>query len=58
MNPYKHMNESQLEKLYNKLRQIDEYKKQKKMVDSRQVLLDDAIKAAERKQAGSQICMK
>ena len=49
MNPYKKMNNEQLMKLYNKLRQIDEYKKQKKMVDSRQVLLDDAIKAAERK---------
>lgn len=49
MNPYKKMNNEQLTKLYNKLRQIDEYKKQKKMVDSRQVLLDDAIKVAERK---------
>lgn len=49
MNPYRQMNNEQLNKLYNKLRQIGEYRKQRKMVDSRQVLLDDAIKAAERK---------
>ena len=51
------MTNSQLEKLYNKLRQIGEYKKQKKMVDSRQVLLDESIRIAERKQGANQ-CMK
>jgi len=49
MNPYKQMNNEQLNKLYNKLRQIGEYRKQRKLVDSRQVLLDDCIKRAERR---------
>ena len=43
------MSNEQLEHLYNKLRQIDEYKKQRKTVDSRQVLLDESIRIAERK---------
>lgn len=43
------MNNEQLMKLYNKLRQIGEYKKQRKMIDSRQVLLDESIREAERR---------
>lgn len=47
MNPYRQMNNEQLNKLYNKLRQIGEYKKQRKMVDSRQILLDESIRRIE-----------
>ena len=36
-------------KLYHLLQQRDELKKQRKLVDSRQILLDDAIKRAERR---------
>lgn len=43
------MNNEQLMKLYNKLRQIGEYKKQRKMIDSRQVLLDESIRETERR---------
>jgi len=34
--------------IYRKLQEIDEYKKQRKMTDRRQILLDESIKRAEK----------
>ena len=49
MNPFKKMDNRQLEKLYQKLKQLDENKKFRKTIDSRQTLLEEAIARAERK---------
>lgn len=50
MNPFKKMDNSQLEKLYQKLKQLDENKKFRKTIDKRQVVLEQCIARAERKQ--------
>lgn len=44
------MDNSQLEKLYQKLKQLDENKKFRKTIDKRQVVLEQCIARAERKQ--------
>ena len=47
MNPYKQMNNSQLEQLYKKLREIDENRRFRKTIDKNQITLEECIKKAE-----------
>lgn len=49
MNPYKQMTPSQLEQLYKKLKEIDENRKFRKTIDSRQITLEQCIRIAEKK---------
>lgn len=50
MNRFKSMNADELGKLYRYLQQKAEYKKFRKIIDPKQITLDDAIKQAEKKQ--------
>lgn len=49
MNQYKKMSECQLQKLYKKLKEIDENRKFRKTIDPRQITLEHCIRIAEKK---------